>query len=123
VDRAQFEAALAPLRGAIEQVPPMYSALKKEGRPLYEYAREGREVVRRARSVVVTRLEVVAFENPAAVIDIECSKGTYVRSLVDDMGQALGCGAAMTALCRTRVGPFVLGQARRLGSLLARCSG
>ena len=119
VDRARLEEAALRFRGEIEQVPPMYSALKRDGTPLYKLARKGVEVEREPRLVAISSIAVVSFEPPEAVLDVECSKGTYVRSLVDDIGKALGCGAVMTALTRTRVGPFRIEEARRLGALLS----
>jgi tRNA pseudouridine55 synthase len=118
VDAATFAGALERFRGCIEQVPPMFSALKRDGQPLYRLARKGVEVERRPRTVEITRLEVVAFTGPDAVLDVECSKGTYVRSLVADIGDALGCGAVMTGLTRTRVGPFRIEEARPPGGLV-----
>ena len=110
--------ALGRFRGETEQVPPMFSALKRNGRPLYALAREGVEVERKPRRVVIPRLELAAFSPPHATIDLDCSKGTYVRSLIEDIGLALGVGAHMTALVRTRVGPFPIEMARPLGSLV-----
>ena len=117
--RAALEAALAGFRGSIEQVPPMYSALKHEGQRLYTLARRGIEVPRKARTVTVRRLELAAFEGDEVVLDIECSGGFYVRSLADDLGRALGCGAAVAALRRTRVGLLSLEQAVTLEHLQA----
>jgi tRNA pseudouridine55 synthase len=113
-----FSETLDRFRGEIEQVPPMYSAIKKDGVTLYKLARQGVEVEREARRVTVSRLELVEFAQPSATIDVDCSKGTYIRSLVDDIGRALGVGAHMTALVRTRVGPFAIGMARPPGELL-----
>src|SRR5512145_1232425 len=96
------EAALQRLTGAIEQVPPMHSALKREGRPLYELARAGIEVERAPRPVRIDRLQVVERADDALVLDVDCSKGTYVRVLAEDLGRALGCGAHLAALRRTR---------------------
>jgi tRNA pseudouridine55 synthase len=109
VTAAQVEQALIPLRGEIEQVPPMYSALKHKGQPLYKLARAGQEVERAARPVTIHELELLAFregEHPEVDVRIGCSKGTYVRTLAEDLGQALGCGAHVSALHRTRSGPF-----------------
>lgn len=97
--------------GRIHQVPPMFSALHHEGRRLYELAREGREVPRAPREVVVWSIAVEAVELPAITLRIVCGKGTYVRALAADLGQALGCGAALERLVRTRVGPFALADA------------
>ncbi len=107
--------ALAPFRGAIEQLPPMFSALKKDGQPLYKLARAGQEVERAPRPVTVFRLEMLAFqpERAQAFLELEVSKGFYVRTLIDDLGQKLGCGATMTALTRTAIGPFNLTDAQQ----------
>ncbi len=113
-----FGDALARFTGGIEQTPPMFSALKKDGRPLYKFAREGIEVERKPRRVRVDRLEIVDFSPPDATVDLDCSKGTYVRSLIEDIGLALGVGAHMTALVRTRVGPFRIEDARPPDGLL-----
>jgi tRNA pseudouridine55 synthase len=121
LDQAAVSAALPRFRGAIDQVPPMYSALKRAGRPLYEYARQGLELPRAARPVVVHELELLAWEPPAtARLRVACSKGTYVRSLAADLGAALGPGAHLTALRRTVSGPFTLGQAIGLEEAEAR---
>lgn len=93
-------------RGNIMQTPPMYSALKKNGVPLYKLAREGKEVEREARPVTISKLELVDIDLPFVTIDVDCSKGTYIRTLVDDIGEELACGAHMTALRRTRSGTF-----------------
>lgn len=108
VTREQLEQALCGFRGAILQVPPMYSALSKNGVRLYELARRGEEVERPARPVTVYRLELMAFDEQAQEfeIDVFCSKGTYIRSLADDIGRALGCGAAMSALRRSYAAGF-----------------
>jgi tRNA pseudouridine55 synthase len=108
VSDAQLEAALARLRGEIEQVPPMYSALKHHGKALYEYAREGIEIPREPRRVHIYQLECLGREGDSLRIRVECSKGTYVRTLASDLGAMLGCGAHLTALRRTRIGPFHL---------------
>lgn len=106
VDAAAIERALEPLRGEIEQVPPMHSALKRGGRPLYEYARRGEEVERPARRTRVHRLEMLGFDGRDVELEIHCAKGTYVRTLAEDLGAALGCGGHVLALRRTAVGPF-----------------
>jgi tRNA U55 pseudouridine synthase TruB len=98
-------------------VPPMYSAIKQGGVRLYERARAGEEVVRAPRPVRIDQLELLAFEPPRATVAIACSKGTYVRSLIADLGNDLGCGAHMAELRRTRSGRFTLGQAQRLDAL------
>jgi len=98
--------ALAAFSGEIEQRPPAHSAIKVGGRPAYERARKGEKLDLPARKVTVHRLDLLRFEPPELEIEIECSRGTYVRSLAHDLGQALGCGAHLSALTRTRVGPF-----------------
>jgi tRNA pseudouridine55 synthase len=105
------DAALARFTGAIDQVPPMHSALKRDGRPLYALAREGIEVERAARPVEIRRLALVEQGAATLVLDVDCSKGTYVRVLAEDIGKALGCGAHLAALRRTRVGPLSLDRA------------
>ncbi|UTY56083.1 tRNA pseudouridine(55) synthase TruB [Massilia sp. erpn] len=104
VTREQIEAVLAQFRGPIAQVPPMYSALKRDGKPLYEYARAGITLEREARHVVIHKLELVGYEAPFLKLEVTCSKGTYIRVLGEDIGAALGCGAHLNALRRTQVG-------------------
>ena len=104
VTLAQIEAALARFRGPILQVPPMYSALKRDGKALYEYAREGITLEREARPVTIHGLEMLGYEAPMLKIRVTCSKGTYVRVLGEDIGAALGCGAHLNALRRIQVG-------------------
>ncbi|MEZ4402707.1 MAG: tRNA pseudouridine(55) synthase TruB [Kofleriaceae bacterium] len=111
IDPGQLERALAPLRGAIAQLPPMFSAIQQGGQRLHELARAGVEVTRVARAVRVDRLEVVAVEPPHVRLAIACSKGTYVRALVRDLGAALGTGAVVAALRRTASGRFTLADA------------
>jgi len=106
IDRARIEAALGGLRGEIEQLPPMHSALKHAGRPLYEYARRGIDIERSPRPTVIHRLDLLSFDGRDAQFDVQCSKGTYVRTLAEDLGAALGCGAHVTVLRRTGAGPF-----------------
>lgn len=98
--------ALAAFSGEIEQRPPAHSAIKVGGRPAYERARKGEEIELALRKVTVYRLDVLRFEPPVVEIEVECSRGTYVRSLAHDLGRSLGCGAHLSALTRTRVGPF-----------------
>lgn len=118
---AAVEDALAAFRGAIEQVPPMFSALKREGRPLYSYARAGQTVEREARSVTIHELELVGFDPPdRATLRLRCSKGTYVRSLAADLGQRLQVGAHLVQLRRTASGPFRIEQAITLDDLAVR---
>jgi len=104
-------------RGTIEQQPPMYSALKRDGVPLYKLARQGLEVERESRSVTITRLAVIAVYSPFVTIEVDCSKGTYIRSLVHDLGISIGCGAHLTELCRLRSGRFTIDQCHRLDDL------
>lgn len=117
VGRDELEAALGRFRGEIQQVPPMYSALKKDGQPLYKLARAGEVVEREARSVTIARLELLAFDSAKATLSVSCSKGTYIRTLVEDLGQVLGCGGHVAELRRTQAGPFNLSQAISLEEL------
>jgi len=118
-DDAALASACAALTGAIEQLPPMHSALKHEGRALYEYARAGVEVERAARSAVVHRLEVRGRTADTLEIEVCVSKGTYVRTLAEDMGRALGCGAHLTALRRIASGPLHVDGAISIDALQA----
>lgn len=104
LDRAAIDAACAVFVGAIDQVPPMHSALKHQGRALYDYARAGLTIERAPRRVTIHRLEVVEWDGERLVLDVVCSKGTYVRALAEDLGAALGCGAHLAALRRTGSG-------------------
>ena len=106
IDRARLESALEAFRGEIEQVPSMFSAVKHHGKPLYKLARQGIEIEREARPVTVYSNDVVAFEGTGLTLDIHCSKGTYVRTIAHDLGEALGCGAHVDALRRTQAGPY-----------------
>lgn len=106
-----IEKALVNFRGEIQQVPSMYSALKHQGVPLYKLARAGKTVERKIRIVSIYELVLISYENAYLELDIHCSKGTYVRTLADDLGEALGVGAHVTALRRTQAGPFKLDQA------------
>jgi len=103
VDERQVARVLKGFLGKSEQLPPMHSALKHEGRRLYQLAREGREVERAARAIEIYRLEMPGCDLPNVDIEVECSKGTYIRSLAEDIGRALGCGAHLGALRRTAV--------------------
>jgi tRNA pseudouridine55 synthase len=113
------ERALEAFRGEIEQVPPMHSALKVGGKKLYELARQGVEIERKARRVTISRLEIEGYSPPTLKILIECTKGTYIRSLAYDLGAALGTGAYLYGLVRTRVGSFTLEDAITLEALEA----
>jgi len=122
ISEQQVAAALEAFRGEIEQVPSMFSAIKHRGQPLYKLARQGVEVERKARRVVIKQLDLLAFRGgPRAEVDIflECSKGTYVRSVAEDLGRALGCGAHVASLRRSRAGPFSLADSVSLGALEA----
>nr|WP_232104617.1 tRNA pseudouridine(55) synthase TruB [Pseudomonas oryzihabitans] len=119
VDEAAIQTALPAFRGQIEQIPPMYSALKRDGQPLYKLARAGEVVEREARSVTIARLELLALQEDRATLEVACSKGTYVRTLVEDLGARLGCGAHVAELRRTQAGPFGLAQAISLEELEA----
>ena len=105
-ERAALEAALEAFRGEIEQLPPMYSAIKLGGKKLYEIARAGGEVERQPRPVTIYKLECTGESEGDFILEVECSKGTYIRTLCDDIGRALGCGACMSGLRRTRAGGF-----------------
>jgi tRNA pseudouridine55 synthase len=104
VDRAAIEATCLRFVGEIEQLPPMHSALKRAGKALYDYARAGVEIERQPRRVTIRHIDVVQRHDDRLIIDVECSKGTYVRTLADDIGLALGCGAHLAALRRTGAG-------------------
>jgi tRNA pseudouridine55 synthase len=118
----QIEAALARFRGPILQVPPMYSALKRDGKALYEYAREGITLERAARPVTIHALELLGYEAPMLRIRVTCSKGTYVRVLGEDIGAALGCGAHLNALRRTQVGALTAESMLTLEALQAHAA-
>ena len=112
VDAAAVQAVLPRFTGSIEQLPPMYSAVKHQGQRLYKLAREGKEVERTPRTVQIFALELRRFTLPTLELDVHCSKGTYVRTLAEEIGAALGCGAHVSALRRTGVGPYVEGETR-----------
>jgi tRNA pseudouridine55 synthase len=116
-DQAAVLEALSRFRGEIVQVPPMYSALKRDGKPLYEYARAGQVVEREGRQVTIHALELLACALPDVTFRVTCSKGTYVRTLAEDIGEALGCGAHLVALRRTGVGALTLENAVTLDAL------
>ena len=119
VDREQLDTVLAQFRGSIEQVPPMYSALRHEGKRLYQLAREGQQVERESRRVEIHALELLSLENDRFDFEVCCSKGTYVRTLAEDIGNRLGCGAHLTALRRTAVDRLSLQDAIGLQQLEA----
>lgn len=119
VDRAALDAVLARFTGAIDQRPPMHSALKHEGKALYEYARQGIEVERKARRVTIHALDILDWHDGRLTLDVRCSKGTYVRTLAEDIGAALGCGAHLVALRRTGSGALSVDDAITLDALEA----
>jgi tRNA pseudouridine55 synthase len=113
----QVQAVLEGFIGQIEQIPPMHSAVKVNGTPLYKLAREGKEIERKSRRVTIYEINLLRFEGDELEIDLRCSKGTYVRTLAEDIGEALGCGAHLSALRRTASGPFELEHAVTLPEL------
>ena len=117
--RAKLEQVLAQFRGQIMQVPPMYSALKVQGKKLYEYARQGQEIVREPRPIEIFRLQLVAYDPPYFTLDIECSKGTYIRTLLEDIAAAADTCACMTFLLRTGAGRYPLAEAFTLEEIAA----
>lgn len=117
VSPAMVDRAVASFVGEIDQVPPLYSALKMAGKPYYAYARAGQEVERRARKVLVHRLSVHSFDGRDIQLEAHVGTGTYLRTLAEDIGARLGCGAHLAALRRTRVGPFRLADALTLAAL------
>lgn len=106
LDKDRIEAALDQYRGAITQIPPMHSALKHKGKPLYELARQGIEIERKQRHVVIHQLTLLSYTETTLELEVSCSKGTYIRTLVEDIGRDLGCGAFVSMLHRTQVNPF-----------------
>lgn len=119
VTRAEIDAACLVLTGPIDQLPPMHSALKHEGRALYEYARQGIEIERPTRRVVIHSFTVSAWLETTLVVNVSCSKGTYIRTLAESLGEVLGCGAHLTALRRTGSGGLELDNAITLDALAA----
>ena len=118
VSREQLEETLEKFRGQISQIPPMYSALKINGQKLCDLARKGKEVERKPRTITIHRLECLAFDGTYAVLRVTCSKGTYIRTLCKDIGQALGCGGTMASLRRTAAGEYSIAEAVPLRELL-----
>lgn len=115
-----FQKALSGFVGSFDQLPPMYSAIKTGGKKLYELARAGIEVERKPRRITIHKLELLSFENGEYEIFVSCSKGTYIRTLCHDIGAAMGCGAVMTALRRTRAGDFTLDMAKTMDEIIAQ---
>jgi tRNA pseudouridine55 synthase len=105
---ADIQAATQPFIGSILQYPPMHSAIKVNGKRLYELARKGKELELEARPIQIHQFDILQIEGPVVHFRVVCSTGTYIRSLAHDFGQALGCGAYLGSLCRTRIGPFLL---------------
>ncbi len=108
LNQTNLELVLEQFRGEIEQIPPMVSALKRDGKPLYKYAREGIELERPPRKITIYSLDLISIEQNTAKIRVHCSKGTYIRTLAQDIGRKLGCVAHLSALRRTSIGPFVI---------------
>lgn len=106
IETRQIESALESFKGEIEQIPPMHSAIKVDGVPLYKMARKGQEIERQARTVTIYSLDLLEHEGDELELDIACSKGTYIRTIADDLGQLLGCGAHVIGLHRTAAGAF-----------------
>jgi tRNA pseudouridine55 synthase len=119
VDRAALDAACARFTGPIEQLPPMHSALKHEGRKLYDLARAGIEVVREPRRVTIHAIDILHWQHDELMLDVRCSKGTYIRTLAEDIGEALGCGAHLSALRRTASGRLDVADTITLDALQA----
>lgn len=117
VTEEEIRAVIGEFKGEQYQLPPMYSAIKQNGRKLYELAREGKEVERTPRKINIYSLDILKIELPYIKIDVRCSKGTYIRSLCDDIGRRLGCGAVMTELRRTEAAGFKISQAYTLEQL------
>jgi tRNA pseudouridine55 synthase len=115
----QIQACLKRFAGEIEQVPPMYSALKHKGKKLYELAREGKTVERKARRITIFELKLLDFSKDLLTLDVLCSKGTYIRSLAEDIGYALGCGGTVKELRRLEAGQFSIENARTIEQLTA----
>ena len=118
ITESQLLSALEQFRGEIQQIPPMYSALKVNGQKLYDLARQGREVERKSRNITIFKLECLAFSGTQAKLLVHCSKGTYIRTLCKDIGAALGCGGCMAELRRVQAGEYTISQAVALQTLV-----
>lgn len=118
ITREQVEKAIEKLTGEIHQIPPMHSAIKVDGKRVYESARAGKSVKMDARPVFVREFELIDFRDNEIGFRISCSKGTYIRSLARDLGEDLGVGAYMSSLCRTRIGEYLLSEAKELQDLI-----
>ena len=119
LNEAQLKDTLKKFIGDITQIPPMYSALKFEGKPLYEYAREGIEIERKSRQIKIFDIKLINIEKSIITIEVLCSKGTYIRTLAEDIGQTMGCGAHLKGLERTQTGNFQLSEALSIEALEA----
>lgn len=119
--RGEIEQALSQFRGQQMQVPPRYSAIKIQGQAAYKRARAGEELELAARPIEISHLEIIEWQTPLLTLDVACSKGTYIRSLAYDLGRAVGCGAHLTGLVRTRSGPFRLEESITLEELALAC--
>lgn len=119
ITQEQLREAVASLSGQIEQVPPMFSAIKVNGQPLYKKARRGEKMEIKARSVQISRFELSDIDPPNINFCVDCSKGTYIRSLAYDLGKAVGSGAYLTALCRTHIGDYALTDAWEVNEIVA----
>lgn len=117
VSREDLEAVLPKFSGPLQQIPPMYSAIKVKGQKLYQLARQGKEIEREPRAVTIHQLHLQDWSTPDLTVNLRCSAGTYVRSLAHDLGELLGCGAHLSALQRTSVGSFDLAQSHTLDAL------
>ena len=117
--RAELEQALGAFKGEISQIPPMYSAIKVGGKKLYELARQGESVERKPRRVTIDKLEIIGENDGDYILDIVCSKGTYIRTLCNDIGDALGCGGCMSSLRRVKAGVFSIEQAYTIDEIQA----
>ncbi|MFN8266025.1 MAG: tRNA pseudouridine(55) synthase TruB [Chitinophagaceae bacterium] len=119
ISQEKIHQATEQFKGIIQQVPPIHSAIKKDGKPVYLLARKGKDVVLEPRTIEIREFEITHIELPVVSFRVVCTTGTYIRSLAHDFGQALGCGAYLSSLCRTRIGEFTLEQARSLNDTLS----
>ena len=117
ITETQLKSVFAEFHGEVEQIPSMYSAIKVDGQPLYKLARQGIEIERKSRTIEIFSLELVKFDGETVTVEVHCSKGTYIRTLAEDIGKVLGCGAHVTGLRRTASGPFKLDQAITMSEL------
>ncbi|MDD4188872.1 MAG: tRNA pseudouridine(55) synthase TruB [Eubacteriales bacterium] len=122
VNKSDITEAALGFIGEIEQIPPMYSAVKQKGKKLYELARQGLTVERSPRRIMIYKLDIVEFEGDYAILDVKCSSGTYIRTLCSDIGKKLGCGAHLAFLVRTASGPFNIGEAFTLEDAIRKLS-